>query len=190
MLLEKYDYIDYEEASKFADSIIQIMGAISVNLLERVHSLEWVSQRFGHQHQHILMPADKLANHIDILFSPPSIDLGISFEPFQFPEDAQTSDGFNELLSEIGSMNQIFETYYEGADNVPQAWFEDYLDTTLAARFIPLLRNSQGLLMFHGPHFFKLLDHFAKNPDYARLLSNPSGSNERQLSIFYRIDGV
>jgi hypothetical protein len=121
-----------------------------------------------------------------MLFTPPAIDLGIDFPPFQFPEDVEGADGFDEVLSELWAMDQRFETYYEGSESVPQAWFDNYLDTALAARFIPLIRNNREDLFFHGPHFFTFLDYLALNANLARILSTPGGTNHKELSIHYK----
>jgi hypothetical protein len=166
-------------------SIIQIVGAVSSGFLARIYSEEWVAARFGRNYRSVLIPIERLAAHVDMLFTPPAIDLGITFSPFQFPEDVEAADSFDELLSDIWVMDQRFEVYYEGSNSVPQAWFDNYLDTALAARFIPLIRNSRGDLLFHGPHFFTLLDYLALNANFARILSTPGGTNHTALSIHY-----
>ena len=183
----EYDNEFMNEDSDCLDSgnIIHVMGAVSSGLLARVYSGNWVIERFGRGYRSVLIPQERLAAHIDMLFTPPAINLGITFPPFQFPEDAEAADGFDEVLSEIGAMDQRFEIYYEGSESVPQAWFENYLDTALAARFIPLISSREGDLLFHAPHFFALLDFLALKADFARILSTPGGTNRGALSINY-----
>jgi len=167
------------------DTLIESMGAVSCAFLRRIHSEEWLVERFSINYPDVFIHKEKLAAHIDMLMMPPEVDLGLTFPPFAFPEDAQEADLCHEVLSEIGLMGERLKLFYEGWATTPQAWLDHKLDATLTARFLPLLKSHNGKLLFHAPHFFTFLVHFEEHAEFAALLSRPSGLNRELLRATY-----
>lgn len=171
---------DYDDSDH-----IEVMGAISCNFMSRFLPESVLIERYTIGYPYICIPKEKMAAYIDMLMTPPAVDIGLTFSPFSF----QTEPGFeffsSYILAEPEYLTTQFEVYFEESDTAPLSWYENYLDLTLAARFLPLLKAHDGTLLAHGSHFETFLDYVAQHADFAALLSQPSGPHRDLLRLHY-----
>jgi hypothetical protein len=78
------------------------METTGCDFLRLIYSEEWLLGRFSIRNPDVFLNKEKLTAHIDMLMTPHAIDLGLTFLPFAFPEDAQEADLCHEVPSDIG----------------------------------------------------------------------------------------
>lgn len=176
---------DIIEISDLEDSIVQIMGAISSDFLLRIHSESWLIETAGQDYAHHCYPIEELEAYIRALMTPPTIDIGIEYPAFSFPEDAVDADAYHYILSPIECVTEAYEVYFEINEAASPKWLERPLDITMAARFMPLVKSHDNVLLVHGPHLDIFLDYIATREDFAYLLALPEGRNRALLQSTY-----
>lgn len=180
-----YPKIVHPEYDEDAGDHVEIMGAISCGFMLRFHSEDWLIERYTTNYPYYCIPKESLAAYINMLMHPPSIDLGLEFSPFAFPEEPNYEDYANHTLAEPQFFVAQEEIYFETSETAAMPWLYHNIDLTLAARFLPLLEAHDGDLLAHAPHFKTFFDYVSDHADFAALLSQPRGPHQDLLRVHY-----
>ncbi|WP_156348458.1 hypothetical protein [Sphingomonas sp. Leaf23] len=180
-----YPKIIHPEYEYNAGDHVEIMGAISCGFMSRFLPEALLVEKYTIRYPYFCIPKEKMAAYIDMLMTPPSINLGLEFSPFAFPEEPEFEDYENFILAEPEYLAAQFEVHFEVSETAPLSWLSNYIDLALAARFLPLLKAHNGKLLAHAPHFRTFLNYVGDHADFAALLSQPGGPHRDLLRVHY-----
>lgn len=124
------------------------------------------------------------ATALDDRFVSPAVALPIRFRPFRIDRNAsgRTGQGF------LPSVHQLDFAIAEELDALRDsgdagAWGRAArVDAAGLARFLPLLRGTDGSVIFHPPHVGQLMGYLAADEGRVRMARLPSGEAMRMLA--------
>jgi hypothetical protein len=149
-------------------------GTVPGTLLDLIGDEGFLQERFGKDYASSKFDRASLSASINELFSPPSVALGLTFEPFSIREHWEPQFDCNELLSALEVIEERME-FLDEASKLDEFWYSTNLDPSLLARYLPLLAREDGEILFHAPHLYRLLGHIHKSHHFGRLLAWPAG---------------
>ena len=162
-------------AKRYASQYAELSdGTVPGTLLDLVGDEEFLRERYGEDYASSEFDRAFLSASINELFSPPSVALSLTFEPFSIREHWESQFDCNELLSTLDVIEERVE-FYDEASELDDFWYSISLEPALLERYLPLLNRRDGELLFHAPHLYSLLKLIHKSHHFGRLLASPAG---------------
>lgn len=171
-----------EDGVYLKDRPDEVSGAI----FDYFQSSSLSESKYGKDYADIFFLKSDLSRYINNLFNPPCIDLGITFENFDIPEDANSAAESHELLSDLRNISDrraFYEEVHIHHEDRNHPWYGIAIDDVYLARFIPLINVDGETLLFHAPHLYQLLGHLFSTEGLAPFFDEPWGPNAKLLRL-------
>jgi hypothetical protein len=161
-------------------------GEVSGAIFDYFKPVSWSQERLGKDYAKRFYPKAGMSAYINKLFDPPCVDIGIDFDDFSIPEDANSADESHELLSllmNISDRRAFYAEIHIHHEDEQHSWYDVRVDDSYLARFIPLLRADDETVLFHAPHLYQLLEHLFSTEGIAPFFAMPHGPSANLLHL-------